>query len=164
MVLEIEIIDIFYALVLISIVGYIYANIVQTKSWLKNVDKRVQKVEDQFVSPDVILDLVNRLVADVTAINMNQSANSSPKSINKFKINQILTDKLLKDKRMNLDELQTMAFYFDLNGKSGIDFTTQMSAARGILQVMNDRRKVIEVAQYIQETRPDIFEDTGVNL
>lgn len=162
--LTLSLTDIFWLVALGAVFIYVFTNITSERENNRSVERRVVVLEENSLSPRMIIDLINRLMADVIAINMNQSVHSSPKSLQNFKINDILTNALIKDGRMSLEELKTLAFMTGLDGADGIDFRTQSSAALGILKAASKRNKVLDVAKYVNEVRPDIFEDENVSV
>lgn len=154
--------QILYLILGIGIVGYNYKTYANNVSRLKDLDRRLMKIEMSYVPPDQIMNMMKSMLAEITAISMNQSVSSGPASISKMKVNDILSRALLFEERMNLEELKTMAFAFELNG--GINYSSKSSAARDVLTAMKDRGKIWDVAKYIQEYRPDIFADTDIRI
>lgn len=153
----INLIDLFWILVGVGCIVYLYSNNTVTKGQLKAIERRIETIEQGIIKPEVLIDSINRLLADVTTINLNQNVHSSSDTLVKYKINDELTNALLVEGRMNIEELKNMALMLGINGKSGIDYTTQSSAARGILNFMSQRKRMLEMAEYIKQTRPDIF-------
>ena len=144
---------------IVSIIFVGWANDRKVNSKIEaNASQIAEIKEDQMKSSEVLAGLMNTVLANITASNLNQNAQSNGATLTKFNMNFIITDALITKGAMNKEELKNMAFVLGINGKSGIDYSTQSSTARGIITAMDHRGKVVEMAEYIRTNRPDIFE------
>ncbi|MEM7343295.1 MAG: hypothetical protein AAF485_03565 [Chloroflexota bacterium] len=103
------------------------------------------------IPPDDLIRSIKRLSSQVHHLRFDKLNESGPKTLKNYDLIGRVTDMLLMGNAYNLDELKTMAAVMDLNG--GIDYSTQDSAARGIVDAMIRQGRWDEVVDYIRETR-----------
>ena len=130
--------------------------------WLLALARKVErntrilsKLDGEIIPPDDLVRSIQRLSTQVQHLSYDRINQSGPDTLKSYDLIGRITHLLLFERIYNLDELKTMAEAFQPRLNGSIDYSTESSAARGIVDTMIRQGRWAEMVAYIQDTRSE---------